>query len=114
MNLIERIDCAIYKIKELRWTSRVNHICKDKLVKLRVFDEDSPNGRMVDIYDGSSEGYKSDFSVNKGRIALSVLQSCEKVSRYDIFTKPIKISEDHNSKTYTRCENIENLTGMIV
>lgn len=75
--------------------AKLNIICGENLVKLRVFDlADDNRGRIINIYDGKSDGYDEDFKINEGQKIMEEVSTLEKGTKVHIFLKPKNGKED--------------------
>jgi len=88
--MIEKCLGSLRKWNEKR---QIRNICRNNLVSLRKSD-----GEMVSIYNGGSEGYKSDYNVDVGKIVLEKIQNeendCELILRPNAITrKNLNINE---------------------
>ena len=89
MSFIEKGQNIVKAVEKWQQRRSLSKLCGDNLVKMRVFDDQSDSrGRSISIYDGASEGYKSDFGVDKGQKILEELSSVPKGTRVDLIISP--------------------------
>ena len=81
--MIEKCLGSLRKWNEKR---QIRNICRNNLVSLRKSD-----GGIVSIYNGSSEGYKSDYGVDVGKIVLEEIKNekgdCSLILRPNVITR---------------------------
>lgn len=88
------IEKCLESLREWNEKRQIENVCRDNLVSLR-----KSNGEMVSIYDGSSEGYKSDYKFDVGRRVLEEIQGekddCKLILRPKTITrKNLNIDEN--------------------
>jgi hypothetical protein len=71
----------------IEWNEKrqIRNVCKKNIVSLK-----KPDGEMVSIYDGSSEGYKSDNNIDIGEMVLREVKNigsdCDLIISPNTFT----------------------------
>jgi len=63
------IEKCLGSLREWNEKRQIRNVCDGSVVSLR-----KPNGEMVSIYNGSLEGYKSDYKFDIGRRVLEEIQ----------------------------------------
>jgi hypothetical protein len=84
--MIEKCLNIKNSLREWNKKRQIGNICDGSVVSLR-----KPDGEIVSIYDGSSEGYKSDDRFNIGERVLREVKevngSCDLVLKPDFITR---------------------------
>ncbi|MFA6185340.1 MAG: hypothetical protein WCT51_04560 [Candidatus Shapirobacteria bacterium] len=82
-------------LREWNKKRQIRNICEGSVVSLR-----KPDGKIVSIYNGSSEGYKSDYRFNIGEMVLEEVERvkgpCDLVLEPNFITRK-RLNIDKNS-----------------